>query len=68
MEERKDLQFIITSHHPKIINGIEPCKWKIIDREISVIKNYSSEQYGIENSKHEPYFNLVNRLAFEGKI
>ena len=38
------------------------------DREISVIKNYSSEQYGIENSKHEPYFNLVNRLAFEGKI
>lgn len=68
MEERKDLQFIITSHHPKIINGIEPCKWKIIDREISVIKNYSSKQYGIENSKHEPYFNLVNRLAFEGKI
>lgn len=68
MEERKDLQFIITSHHPKIINGIEPSKWRIIDREVSVIKNYSSEQYGITNSKHEPYFNLVNRLAFEGKI
>lgn len=66
--ERKDLQFIITSHHPKIINGIEQNKWKIIDRDASVVKNSNSEKYGIGNSQHEAYFNLINRWEFEGKI
>lgn len=66
--ERKDLQFIITSHHPKIINGIAQNRWKIIDRDVSVIKNSTSDQYGIGNSLHEAYFNLVNRWEFEGKI
>lgn len=65
--EREDLQFIITSHHPKIINEISKEKWKIIDRDISVIKNSSSDQYGIGNSQHEAYFNLINRWEFEGR-
>lgn len=66
--ERKDLQFIITSHHPKIINGIEQNRWKIIDRYGSIVKNSNSEKYGIGNSQHEAYFNLINRWEFEGKI
>lgn len=66
--ERKDLQFIITSHHPKIINGIEQNRWKIIDRDGSIVKNSNSEKYGIGNSQHEAYFNLINRWEFEGKI
>lgn len=66
--EREDLQFIITSHHPKIINGIPKEKWKIIDRNISIIKNSGSVQYGIGNSQHEAYFNLINKWEFEGKI
>lgn len=66
--ERKDLQFIITSHHPKIINGIEQNRWRIIDRDGSIVKNSNSEKYGIGNSQHEAYFNLINRWEFEGKI
>lgn len=66
--ERKDLQFIITSHHPKIINGIEQNRWKIIDRDGAVVKNSNSSSYGIGNSQHEAYFNLINRWEFEGKI
>lgn len=68
MTERKDLQFIITSHHPKIINGIPKEKWKIIDREISLVKNISSIEYGVGDSQHDAYFNLINRWQFEGKI
>ena len=68
LSERKDLQFIITSHHPKIINGIEQNRWKIIDRDGSIVKNSNSEKYGIGNSQHEAYFNLINRWEFEGKI
>lgn len=66
--ERDDLQFIITSHHPKIINAIDKEKWKIIDRESSVVKNLGGVEYGIGNSKHDAYFNLINRWEFEGKI
>lgn len=65
---RKDLQFIITSHHPKIINGIDKDRWKIIDRDINIVKNVESKEYGIGNSQHDAYFNLINRWEYEGKI
>lgn len=68
LSERDDLQFIITSHHPKIINAIDKNKWKIIDREGSIVKNSSSLSYGIGNSQHDAYFNLLNRWEFKGKI
>ncbi len=66
--ERDDLQFIITSHHPKIIGEIEKEKWKIIERDVATVKNCTSEEYGIGNSQHDAYFNLINRWEFEGKI
>lgn len=68
INERDDLQFIITSHHPKIINGINKEDWKIIEREGSVIKNYTYEQYGIGHSQHDAYFNLLSKWEYEGKI
>ncbi|MDE7094067.1 MAG: ATP-binding protein, partial [Oscillospiraceae bacterium] len=66
--QRKDLQFIITSHHAKIINCIEKNKWRIIDRELNIVKNSDCNKYGIGNSQHDAYFNLINRWEFEGKI
>lgn len=68
LHEREDLQFIITSHHPKIINGIEKNKWKIIDRNCETVKNSNSNEYGIGNSQHDAYFNLINRWEYEGRI
>ncbi len=68
LSERNDLQFIITSHHPKIVNAIDKDKWKIIDRDGCIVKNSSSITYGIGNSQHDAYFNLINRWEFEGKI
>lgn len=68
LSERNDLQFIITSHHPKIINAVDKDKWRIIDRYGSIVKNSNSSAYGIGNSQHDAYFNLINRWEFEGKI
>ena len=68
LSERKDLQFIITSHHPKIINQISNRKWKIIERDIATVKNSTAEEYGIMHSQHDAYFNLINRWEYEGKI
>ena len=66
--ERRDLQFVITSHHPKIINQISNKKWTIIERDIATVKNFTAEEYGIMHSQHDAYFNLINRWEFEGKI
>lgn len=66
--ERQDLQFIITSHHPKIINSIPMNRWKIIDRNMSKVINSGFDKYGIGNSQHDAYFNLINRWEYEGKI
>ena len=68
LTERKDLQIIITSHHPKIINSIPMEKWKIIDRTVGNVTNAGFDEYGIGNSQHDAYFNLINRWEFEGKI
>ncbi len=68
LNERKDLQFIITSHHPKIINSIAKENWKIIDRNEETVINSDYEKYGIGNSQHDSYFNLINRWEYEGKI
>lgn len=68
LDERKDLQFVITSHHPKIINQVLSDKWKIIERNISIVTNSTAEEYGISHSQHDAYFNLINRWEFEGKI
>lgn len=68
LSERDDLQFIMTSHHPKIINAIDMDKWKIIDRDGMTVKNSGSKAYGVGNSQHDAYFNLINRWEYEGKI
>lgn len=68
LNERKDIQFIITSHHPKIIGEIPSVKWRIIERDMSVIKNVTSKEFGVDDSMHNAYFNLLNRWESEGKI
>ena len=68
--ERNDLQFIITSHHPKIISNIDYNCWKIIEREKNIINNYDCHDKGYEigGNHHDAYYNLLNKWEFEGKI
>ncbi|MCT9977284.1 ATP-binding protein [Acinetobacter sp. I-MWF] len=54
-----DYQFIVTSHHPYIINKIPVEKWKIVNRERNVIKTYKAKNY-IDNSNHDSFIKLIN--------
>lgn len=58
MNERPDLQFIITSHHPKILNGIEAAYWKIIERHRHEISSKEPKSCGINGTTHEAYDQL----------
>lgn len=69
MEERTDLQFIITSHHPKIIGNIDYNQWRIIERNKNIIHNYDCTSPGYDfNNRHDAYYNLINKWSYEGKL
>jgi len=55
-----DIQFIITSHHPYIIQNIESETWKLVKREKNKIVTLSAEKIGIGLSKHDQFFELLN--------
>lgn len=57
---KRALQFIITSHHPYIINNISPDNWKLITRKAGVVKNYNAADFNIGKSKHEAFTQLIN--------
>jgi hypothetical protein len=57
-----DSQFIITSHHPDIINKIPKENWLIIERTNGSINNNVFNNLGFSKSLHEPYSILMNHF------
>ncbi len=67
MENKERVQFIISSHHPYIINRIPMQYWKIIYRDGSSVDSKTAEELGIGRSKHEAFKQLINNtLINEG--
>jgi predicted ATPase len=63
-------QFIITSHHPYIINSIPMESWKIFHREAMTIHitdgKILKERYS--NSRQETFTQLINDPIYNGGI
>lgn len=62
------LQFILTSHHPYIINNIGMGYWKVVFRKGNKICTRTAQELGLGNSKHDAFFQLMNKLQYEGEI
>ncbi len=60
----KDVQYIITSHHPYVINNIDIDKWKIVVREGPKVFTKNAQQLKLGKSKHEAFKQLLNLDAF----
>lgn len=54
------LQFIITSHHPYIINNIKPEFWKLVTRRGGVVSTHSCSELGFGRSHHKAFIQLIN--------
>ncbi len=65
-----DVQFIITSHHPYIINAVSYEKWKIVTRQGCDVTVHTAEELGIgAHSNHEKFMQLVQSTAYKtGKL
>ena len=58
----RDLQFIITSHHPYIINNISPAYWKIVTRKGGVIQVHNASDFHISKTRQKAFIDLINVL------
>lgn len=60
MEPEADIQVVMTSHHPYIINAIPVKDWKILTRNGCEVHVHTAEQLRIgEHSKHEAFMQLL---------
>jgi hypothetical protein len=64
VHDDKNMQFIITSHHPYIINVIPMDSWKIVLRKGSVISTKNASELNIGKSSHEAFKQLMNNRDF----
>ena len=66
-ERAGDLQFIITTHHPYVINNIPLKHWKIVTRKGSVVVARPAESFDALRtaSRFERFTRLLNLPAFE---
>ncbi|OUL36237.1 hypothetical protein BV372_08515 [Nostoc sp. T09] len=66
--ENKKLQFIITSHHPYIINNIGMEHWKIVTRRGGIVKARDAKEFNLGKSRHQAFMQLINLDAYKEGI
>ncbi|MGG4143275.1 ATP-binding protein [Paenibacillus algorifonticola] len=61
-------QYILTSHHPYIINKIPMHHWKIVSREAGTVIVKNASDYNLGKSRHDAFKQLINLAAYsEGR-
>ncbi len=68
MLEDRDLQFIITSHHPYIINNVPMSHWRIVTRKGDVVTVKTAHELELGRSKHEAFMQLIQLAEFTDGI
>lgn len=68
LASERNLQFIITSHHPYIINKIPYQDWKLVTRKGSVVQAKNATEYGIGKSRLQAFTQLGNLPEFSAGI
>ncbi|QSJ15640.1 ATP-binding protein [Nostoc sp. UHCC 0702] len=66
--DNRNLQFIITSHHPYIINKIDMEHWKIITRRGGVVTARDAKDFNLGKSRHQAFMQLINLDAYKEGI
>ncbi len=64
LNSNSNMQYIITSHHPYIINKIDMKYWKIVTRKGNVIQTKNISELNLPKSKHEAFKQLLNLKEF----
>ena len=60
MTQSRRLQFLVTAHHPYIINAIPPANWKVVSRVGGEVRTRDASELGIGKSRHDAFIQLIN--------
>jgi len=61
ISQNRQFQFIVTSHHPYIINNIDVGYWKLVTRNGGIVKTHSLSDLGCDFTKshHDTFMQLL---------
>lgn len=65
LQSRRELQFILTSHHPYIINSISFNNWKLVTRTKGVVKTRDASELNLGRSKHDAFMQLLQLEEYQ---
>lgn len=65
LASKRKLQFVLTSHHPYIIDNIGFKNWKLVTRNAGVIKTHNIDKFNIGNSKHSAFMQLIQLEEYQ---
>lgn len=68
LTSKRNIQFILTSHHPYIINNIPYQNWKIVTRKAGKVTVKNAADYRIGESKHDYFMQLLQLGEFSNGI
>lgn len=57
-----NVQLILTSHHPYIINNIPVGNWLVVSQNAGIVESRSAEDIGISTLDREHFFELLNYM------
>jgi len=65
LSSNRQIQFILTSHHPYIINNIDYAYWKLVTRTKGVVNTHNAEEFNIGKSKHDAFMQLIQLEEYQ---
>lgn len=65
IKSSRQIQFIITSHHPYIINNIDFSSWKLVTRTSGIVKATPMDKFISGKSKHDKFMQLIQLNQYE---
>jgi predicted ATPase len=65
LSSNRQIQFILTSHHPYIINNIGYSNWKLVTRNKGVVNTHSANKFKIGKSKHDAFMQLLQLEEYQ---
>ncbi len=68
LSQDRDLQFIITSHHPYIINNIAMEHWKIVTRKGNTVTVRDASDFKLGKTKHSAFMELLQLEEYSDGI
>lgn len=64
MLDRDDVQVIMSSHHPYVINNVPTAFWQVISRDRDQVGACSASALGIGQTRYDAFFELMNILSY----